>query len=110
MPLTVWPPRHGFPAHALRELEHAVRDVLGDTEETFDVQFGTWASEDGRIQYVCRIEGPPCDPFGAYEQWRWWSPIVSGPDELRESLRIALTRRSAVARAEVTAEPRAAVP
>ena len=49
----------------------------------------------GGMQFVCRVETPPATPFGAAMQWRWWSPLVDGPEELREALSAAVQARGA---------------
>jgi hypothetical protein len=51
----------------------------GRSPEPCEVQFGTWPSEDGRLQLVCRVETRPATPFGAELQWRWWSPLLDAP-------------------------------
>ena len=57
------------------------------------MQFGTWLCEDGRVQVVCRVETAPATPFGAELQWRWWSPLLDGPEELRAALSAAVQAR-----------------
>jgi hypothetical protein len=81
------------PGEAVRELEKVVRQELPEILEPFEVQLGAWPAEDGRIQFVCRVETPPAVPPGGDLQWRWWSPIVDGPDELRDALRAAVAAR-----------------
>ncbi len=94
MPLRFAPPRDGTPEReVLRDLERVLRDVLGETDERFDVRFGAWRAEDGRLRYLCKVESPPGDPFEGDAQWRWWSPLVDGADELRDALWAAVARR-----------------
>jgi hypothetical protein len=83
----------GASGDTARALEGVVRHVLADTDEPLEVQFGTWRAEDGRLQFVCRVEAPPAAPFGGATQWRWWSPLVDGPEELREALSAAVRAR-----------------
>jgi hypothetical protein len=74
-------------------LEDAVHEALADADEPLEVQFNTWVADDGHVQFVCRVETPPADPFGPAVQWRWWSPLVEGADDLRVFLRSALEAR-----------------
>lgn len=83
----------GAPTEMVRALEEAVLAALGETTEPLDVQFSTCLAEDGRFQFVCRVEGPPADPFGGEVQWRWWSAILDDPQALRESLEAAAASR-----------------
>jgi hypothetical protein len=84
---------NGAPRETARALEGVVQELLADGPESLDVQFGTWLAEDGRLQFVCRVEAPPAVPFGGAVQWRWWSPLVNGPEELREALSAAVEVR-----------------
>jgi hypothetical protein len=83
----------GVPPDVARQYEQVVRDVLAGEGAQLAVEFGTWVEDDGRIQAVCRVEAPPADPFGLEVQWRWWSPLLDGPDALREELGAAVARR-----------------
>jgi len=83
----------GAASETCRALESVVREILADVPEPVAVQFGTWAAEDGRLQFVCRVEEPPATPFGAQTQWRWWSPLVDGPEQLRDALSAAVRAR-----------------
>jgi hypothetical protein len=83
-------------------LESVVRDVLADAPGPLEVQFGTWPAEDGRTQFLCRVEAPPAVAFGDATQWRWWSPLVDGPEQLREVLSAAVARRGWPARTPST--------
>jgi hypothetical protein len=80
-------------------LEEAVRAGLRGTSEPLDVQFGTWLADDGHVQFVCRVEAPPADPFAGETQWRWWSPLVDDANELREALEAAVASRHRARRA-----------
>ncbi|HEV7499460.1 MAG TPA: hypothetical protein VGQ33_05620 [Vicinamibacteria bacterium] len=92
--VTITRPPAGAPVEMVRALEAAVLAALGDTTEPLDVQFSTCLAEDGRLQFVCRVEGPPADPFGGPAQWRWWSAIFDDPQALQESLSAASRRRA----------------
>ena len=87
----------GTSSETARALEGVVHEVLAGATEPLDVQFGTWRADDGRTQFVCRVETPPADPFGARLQWRWWSPLVDGPEDLREALTAAVQARGRAA-------------
>jgi len=91
--VTITRPPAGAPTEMVRALEEAVLAALGDTTEPLDVQFSTCLAEDGRVQFVCRVQGPPADPFGGDVQWRWWSAIFDDPQAFRESLSAASRRR-----------------
>lgn len=84
---------NGASSETARALEDVVHELLADAPEPLDVQFGTWPAEDGRLQFVCRVEAPPAAPFGGAVQWRWWSPLVDGPEQLREALSAAVQVR-----------------
>ena len=49
----------GASSEAVGELEAVVRQELSECREPLEVQFGTWTAEDGRVQYLCRVETPP---------------------------------------------------
>lgn len=83
----------GAPVETARAFESVARALLAESPEPCDVQFSTWPSEEGRVQFVCRVETPPATPFGAEIQWRWWSPLLDGPEELREALSTAVEVR-----------------
>jgi hypothetical protein len=84
----------GAPAETARAFENVVLELLADCPEPCAVQFSTWPAEDGRLQLVCRVETAPATPFGAELQWRWWSPLLDRPEELRASLSLAVQARS----------------
>jgi hypothetical protein len=83
----------GAPSEMARAFENVALELLSDSPEPCEVQFGTWPSEDGRLQLVCRVETRPATPFGAELQWRWWSPLLDGPEELRAALSVAVRAR-----------------
>jgi hypothetical protein len=91
--VTITRAAQGTSIETARALEGVVREVLADAPEPLDVQFGTWVADDGQTQFVCRVETPPATPFGASLQWRWWSPLFDRPEELRETLTIAVQAR-----------------
>jgi hypothetical protein len=95
-------------ASTARALEGVVRELLADDPEALEVQFGTWLADDGRLQFVCRVEAPPAAPFGGAVQWRWWSPLVDSPEQLREALSAAVqVRRRATDERPALAAPAA---
>ena len=83
----------GAPAETARAFENVALELLADSPEPCQVQFGAWPAEDGRLQLVCRVETPPATPFGAELQWRWWSPLLDRPEELRTALSVAVQSR-----------------
>jgi len=93
----------GAPAETVRTFENVALELLADSPEPCEVEFGTWPSEDGGVQLVCRVETPPAAPFGGELQWRWWSPLLDRPDDLRAALSVAVRARSARIGAPVTA-------
>jgi hypothetical protein len=94
---------HGVPEGRARAFEDVALELLADAPEPCEVQFGTWPSEDGTVQLVCRVETPPASPFGGELQWRWWSPLLDRPEQLRAALSIALRSRHAQASAATVA-------
>jgi hypothetical protein len=95
--VTITRSAQGISGETARALEGVVHEVLADAPEPVSVQFGTWLADDGRTQFVCRVETPPATPFGGMLQWRWWSPLFERPEELREALTAAVeARRRAV--------------
>ena len=85
----------GVSAETARAFENVALELLADAPEPCEVQFATWPSEDGRVQLVCRVETPPAAPFGGELQWRWWSPLLDRPEELRAALSVAMRARCA---------------
>jgi hypothetical protein len=83
----------GAPAETARAFERVALELLAESPEPCEVQFGTWPSEDGRLQLVCRVETLPATPFGAELQWRWWSPLLDRPEDLRDALSAAVHAR-----------------
>ena len=83
----------GAPAETMRAFENVALDLLADSPEPCEVQFSSWPAEDGRLLLVCRVETPPAIPFGAELQWRWWSPLLERPEELRAALSVAVRSR-----------------
>jgi hypothetical protein len=83
----------GPPAETARAFENVALELLADSPEACEVEFGTWPSEDGRVQLVCGVETPPAAPFGGELQWRWWSPLLDRPDDLRAALSVAVRAR-----------------
>jgi hypothetical protein len=83
----------GAPSETARAFESVALELLAESPEPCEVQFGTWTSEDGRLQLVCRVETRPATPFGAELQWRWWSPLLDRPEDLREALSAAVHAR-----------------
>ena len=100
----------GAPAETARAFEDVAREVLAGCSEACRVQFGTWPSEDGRLQVVCRVETPPAIPFGGESQWRWWSALLDDPEDLREALSVALRARGARVGDPAPARPSPAIP
>lgn len=68
-------------AHAL---EQVARETLGESlAEDVAIRFGTWRSETGALQVLCKVEAAG-DPF--LPGWRWWSRLCDSPADLREEL------------------------
>jgi hypothetical protein len=83
----------GAPSDTARAFENVALELLADSPEPCDVKFGTWTAGDGTLQLVCRVETLPATPFGAELQWRWWSPLLDRPEELRAALSVAVEAR-----------------
>jgi hypothetical protein len=90
---TITRPVPGVPADTARAFEDVVHELLAHCPESCEVQFGTWPREDGRVQVVCRVETAPATPFGPELQWRWWSPLLDRPEDLRVVLSAAVEAR-----------------
>jgi hypothetical protein len=90
---TITRPLAGLAEDTARAFEKIACELLAETPEPCEVQFGTWRCEDGRVQVVCRVETPPATPFGAENQWRWWSPLLDRPEDLRAVLSAAVQAR-----------------
>ncbi|HUG55030.1 MAG TPA: hypothetical protein VMR21_15570 [Vicinamibacteria bacterium] len=99
----------GATPETARALETVVREVLGAIGEEVDVQLGSWHGDDGRVQFVCRVEGPPADAFTPEPQWRWWSRLLDGPEDLREELMAAVHRQQVRSIPETARAPHQAV-
>lgn len=93
MSATIKRSAEGAPSETARAFEDVALELLAESPEPCEVQFGTWPSEDGRLQLVCRVETLPATPFGAELQWRWWSPLLDRPEELRAALSVAVQAR-----------------
>ena len=93
MSATITRSAEGAPRETARAFENVALELLADSPEPYDVQFGTWPAEDGRLQIVCRVETAPATPFGGALQWRWWSPLLDRPEQLRAALSIAVQVR-----------------
>jgi hypothetical protein len=99
----------GAPAEVARAFESVACEVLAESPELCEVQFGTWSAEDGRLQLVCRVETRAGIPFGTEMQWRWWSPLLDRPEDLREALAAAVRARHPRVSISSTSAGRAAV-
>ena len=65
-------------------LERVARETLGEVlTDDVSVRFGTWRSEAGGLQIVCKVEAAG-DPF--LPGWRWWSRLCNSPEDLRDAL------------------------
>jgi hypothetical protein len=65
-------------------LERVVRERLADIlTDNVSVRFGTWRSETGATQLVCKVEAAG-DPF--LPGWRWWSRLCDSAEDLRDAL------------------------
>src|ERR1041384_2371463 len=65
-------------------LERVAREALGEAlADDACVRFGTWRSETGALQLLCKVEATG-DPF--LPGWRWWSRLCDSPEDLREAL------------------------
>jgi hypothetical protein len=91
--VTITRSAEGAAAEVARAFESVACEVLAESPEPCEVQFGTWPAEDGRLQLVCRVETRAAIPFGAEMQWRWWSPLLDRPEDLRETLAAAVRTR-----------------
>jgi hypothetical protein len=90
---TITRPVAGLAEDTARAFENVAYELLAESPEPCEVQFGTWPCEDGRVQVVCRVETAPATPFGEENQWRWWSPLLDRPEELRAALSAAVQAR-----------------
>jgi hypothetical protein len=63
-------------------------------EEPLVVRFSSWSGEDDGPRHLCKVECVPRGGMDARPAWRWWSPLVSHPDELAGHLRRALRARA----------------
>ena len=65
-------------------LEGVARETLEEVlTDDVAVRFGTWRSEHGALQLVCKVEAAG-DPF--LPGWRWWSRLCDSVEDLREAL------------------------
>jgi hypothetical protein len=75
-------------------LERVARETLADVlTDDVSVRFGTWRSENGALQIVCKVEAAG-DPF--LPGWRWWSRLCSSPADLRDALTEVSLQRGVV--------------
>jgi len=72
-------------------VQHALRDEdLGPVQ----VRFRVCQEEAEGLRFICKVENPPrVDDNGSAPPWRWWSPLLETPAQLRESLEEGLQVR-----------------
>ena len=73
------------------QVQHALRDEdLGPVQ----VRFRVCREEAEGFRFICKVENPPrVDDNGNAPPWRWWSPLLETPAQLRESLEEGLQIR-----------------
>jgi hypothetical protein len=77
-------PEHDVSAELADVLERVVHETLADIlTDDVSVRFGTWRSETGATQLVCKVEAAG-DPF--LPGWRWWSRLCDSAEDLRDAL------------------------
>jgi hypothetical protein len=77
------------------EVEAHVRRALRDEDlGTVQVRFRVCREEAEGLRFICKVENPPrVDGDGGAPPWRWWSPLLETPAQLRESLEEGLKVR-----------------
>ena len=87
-----------FPDNPLWSHDPALGSAFEQAEGPVHVRFNVWRGTPDRVSYVCKVEmagengGRPALP------WRWWSPLVETPDELKGQLSEAVRRRQSASR------------
>ena len=77
------------------EVEAQVRQALRDEDlGPVQVRFRVCREEPEGLRFICKVENPPrVDGDAGAPPWRWWSPLLETPAELRESLEEGLKVR-----------------
>jgi hypothetical protein len=77
------------------EVEAQVRQALRDEDlGPVQVRFRVCREESEGLRFICKVENPPrVDDDGGAPPWRWWSPLLETPAQLRESLEEGLKVR-----------------
>jgi hypothetical protein len=75
-----------------RDVERHVLELLAPEDMAgIEVRFRLCRDEADDVKYICKVDYPgDVEHQGA---WRWWSPLLSTPDELRSALEEGLERR-----------------
>ena len=90
-----------------REVEHHVLELLAlEDMAGIEVRFRLCRDEADDVKYICKVDYPgDVERKGA---WRWWSPLLSTPGELRSALEEGLElrrRRNGLPRLKPPAPP-----
>ena len=77
------------------EVAAQVRQALRDEDlGPVQVRFRVCREESEGLRFICKVENPPrVDGDGGAPPWRWWSPLLETPAQLRESLEEGLKVR-----------------
>jgi hypothetical protein len=88
-------PIAGQDANLGAEVEAHVRQALRDEDlGHVQVRFRVCREEPEGLRFICKVENPPrVDGDGSAPPWRWWSPLLETPAQLRESLEEGLKVR-----------------
>jgi hypothetical protein len=82
-----------------RAFEQAVWTVLREQAEgPVHVRFNVWRGAPDHVSYVCKVETAGENGGRSALPWRWWSPLVQTPDELKGQLTEAVRRRQSASR------------
>jgi len=77
-----------------RAVEAELRRLLsGEDVGPVEVRFRICRDETDEFRFICKVENPPFDGEGVRGQWRWWSPLMSTAEDLRDALREGLRVR-----------------
>lgn len=84
------------PALAVAVEEELGRILQDETLGLVTVRFRVCQDDADGLQFICKVENPPCVDTQVMMPWRWWSPLLGTVEEfaaaLEEGLRVRRAR------------------
>lgn len=84
------------PALAAAVEEELQRILQDESLGEVTVRFRVCPDDTDGLQFICKVENPPCADTLVMMPWRWWSPLLRSAEEfaaaLEEGLRVRRSR------------------